>query len=175
MTRWACDTGPLLHLHQAGLLELLPCMGQISTAAAVVSEWRRHAPEIIQTAWPSWLSEEMLSPKALAIAHNWVTSGLLDIGEAETLAMAQEANSDGLLTDDAAAREMAVALGLKVSGSLGVVLSAAARGVLGRIEAIAALERLQNRSTLWLSAKVRNEARIALDRILESRGRQMRQ
>jgi predicted nucleic acid-binding protein len=100
---------------------------------------------------------------------------LLDIGEAETLAMAQEANSDGLLTDDAAAREMAVASGFQVSGSLGVVLSAAARGALGRIEASAALERLQNRSTLWLSAKVRQEGRIALDRILESQGRQMRQ
>lgn len=170
MKRWVCDTGPLLHLHQAGLLELLPGMGQIATAPAVANEWRRLVPDMAHTAWPSWLSENTLSVRALEVARNWGRAGLLDSGEAEALALAQETNSEGFVTDDTAAREMAAALGFEVSGSLGVVLSAAAREANDRVEAFAALERLQNRSTLWLSAKVRKEARLALERIVETRG-----
>jgi len=166
---WICDTGPLLHLHQAGLLELLPRMGQISTAPAVAQEWRRLEPGVAHAAWPSWLFEETLSKEALVIARNWVLAGLLDSGEAEALALAQERDSEGFLTDDAAAREMAVALGFEVSGSLGVVLSAVARGVVSVAEAFGTLEKLQTRSTLWLSTKVRKEARIALERIVEKR------
>jgi predicted nucleic acid-binding protein len=171
--RWVCDTGPLLHLHQAGLLELLPGMGQISTSPAVANEWRRLAPDVAHVAWPSWLSEETLSRNALAVAENWVKAGLLDSGEAEALALAKERDSNGFATDDAAAREMAVALGFDVSGSLGVILSAAARGAMGAAEAFDALERLRNNSTLWLSAKVRNEAHIALERIVQARGGQI--
>lgn len=133
---------------------------------------RRLVPDSAHAAWPSWLFEDVLSERALDVAQNWVRAGLLDNGEAEALALAQEQGSEGFVTDDAAAREMAVALGFEVSGSLGVILRAAARGAVSPIEAFDALERLQNRSTLWLSAKVRDEARIALERIVETRGSQ---
>lgn len=168
MKRWVTDTGPLLHLHQAGFLELLPGMGEMLTPPAVASEWRRLAPDFAQAGWPVWLSEVALPKEALAVADNWMRAGLLDRGEAEALALARVTESTGIVTDDAAAREMAAALGFEVSGSLGVVLLAAARGVLDRGEAFGALERLESHSTLWLSARVRTEARAALERIIQA-------
>jgi len=91
-------------------------------------------------------------------------AGLLDPGEAEALALANQLHAEWLLTDDTAARLVASRLGLEVHGSLGVVLWAAAVGHFNRAEAEATLEALSNTS-LWLSARVLDEARGALRQI----------
>jgi predicted nucleic acid-binding protein len=161
---FAADTGPLLHLEQAGLLDLLAGMGRVFTTSAVIDEWRRLG--VSET--PKWLTVKPVSANASAVAGSWIRSGLLHKGEAEVLAVACELKTDGFLTDDAAAREMASALGFEVRGSLGVVLGAASRGLLKAENAFAALDAMQSRSTLWLSARVRREAHAALRRILEN-------
>ncbi len=164
MKNFAADTGPLLHLEQAGLLDLLAGMGRVFTTSAVIDEWRRLG--VSET--PKWLTVKPVSANASAVAGSWIRSGLLHKGEAEVLAVACELKTDGFLTDDAAAREMASALGFEVRGSLGVVLGAASRGLLKAENAFAALDAMQSRSTLWLSARVRREAHAALRRILEN-------
>jgi len=68
---------------------------------------------------------------------------------------------DWFLTDDAAARLMAESLGMEVHGSIGVVLWAAAHRLIARIEAERPLTGLE-RSSLWMSPRVRAEARLAL-------------
>ena len=164
MKNFAADTGPLLHLEQAGLLDLLAGMGRVFTTSAVIDEWRRLG--VSET--PKWLTVEPVSANASAVTGSWIRSGLLHKGEAEVLAVACELKTVGFLTDDAAAREMASALGFEVRGSLGVVLGAASRGLLKGENAFAALDAMQSRSTLWLSARVRREAHAALRRILEN-------
>lgn len=89
----------------------------------------------------------------------------MDAGEAEAIALARQVQADWFLTDDAAARLFARALGLEVHGSLGIVLWAAAVGHLNRTAAETALNHLA-RSSLWVSAKVLAEARSALDQLL---------
>jgi len=88
----------------------------------------------------------------------------LDAGEAEAIALARQVQADWFLTDDAAARLFAQALGLEVHGSLGIILWAAAVGHLNRAAAEGALNRLAQ-SALWVSAKVLAEARSALDQL----------
>jgi predicted nucleic acid-binding protein len=88
----------------------------------------------------------------------------LEAGEAEAIALARQLSAAWFLTDDAAARVFAAALGLEVHGSLGVVLWAAARKHLSHEEAAAALDRLAH-SSLWISAQVLAEARAALERL----------
>jgi predicted nucleic acid-binding protein len=82
------------------------------------------------------------------------------------MALARQIGADWFLTDDAAARLLASALGIEVHGSLGILLWAAAVGHLGRIEAEAALSRLAA-SSLWVSGRVLEEARSALRRLFE--------
>ncbi len=164
MKNFAIDTGPLLHLEQAGLLDLISGMGRTFTTRTVMDEWRRLGVSTER----EWLAVEPVSANTAAMAGAWRISGLLHEGEAEVLAVACELRADGFLTDDAAAREMASALGFEVRGSLGVVLGAAARGTLQGEMAFAALEALESKSTLWLSARVRREAHTALRRIVET-------
>lgn len=168
MSRIVCDTGPLLHLQEAGCLEILQAAGEITIPPAVRAElidhgsfWDRHMPE--------WIEPAILEPGSIERAARWQQAGLLDAGEAEALSLATQLKAHWLLTDDTAARLIAQQQGLEVHGSLGVVLWAAATGHLHRFEAERALDALF-RSSLWLSSSIREEARTALRQIFSGRG-----
>lgn len=158
------NTGPLLHLIEAQSLELLKLVGQVHIPKAVVREVSRHQPT-----WsiPNWIKISPLSESNVAEAEAWQQASLLDLGEAEALALARQLSADWFLTDDTAARFLAQKLNLEVHGSLGVVLWAAAVGHLDRGEAEASLARL-SASSLWLSARVLSEAQKALAKLFET-------
>jgi predicted nucleic acid-binding protein len=118
--------------------------------------WRTHRPD--------WISVEPLSDPHAATAEAWRLAGLLDTGEAEAISLARQINADWLLTDDAAARLFASALGKEVHGSLGIVLWAAANAHLDHAEASSILNALAS-SSLWIAARVMAEARDALAQI----------
>jgi predicted nucleic acid-binding protein len=159
-----CDTGPLLHLSEVGRLDLLSSAGTIAIPAAVAEELDFHLP-----AWglnrPDWIRVDVLSPDAADQAIAWQTSGMLHAGEAESLALARQARCDWYLTDDAAARIFASSLGLEVHGTIGVVLWAAATGVLDKPETEFLLDRLANDSSLWVSPRILSEAKSALEQL----------
>ena len=161
--RIVSDTGPLLHLREAGTLDTLRTAGEVFIPLAVEaeitaldSEWSRDRPE--------WIAAVPLQPSFQEQASDWMKAGLLDPGEAEALALVHQLPADWFVTDDTAARVVALRLGLEVHGSLGVVLWAAASGHFSRAEAEDALSAL-SRSSLWLSARVLDEARTALGQI----------
>ncbi len=156
------DTGPILQLEEADVPDFLPRLGKVHVTPAVLSELHR------RSGWtrPAWLQVDQPSAKALREARAWTNSGLLHAGEAESLAHAKELPPDYFLTDDTAARTAGETAGLHVRGSLGVVLACAALRLCSREEAEKALDNLERRSTLWLSARVKLEARKALAAIL---------
>ena len=94
----------------------------------------------------------------------WQAAGGFHAGEAEAIVLARQKKADWFLTDDAATRLFVSLLGIEVHGSLGIVLWSAAHRYLNRKETEAALKRLEQ-SSLWLSAKIYQEARQALDDI----------
>jgi predicted nucleic acid-binding protein len=157
------DTGPLLHLHEAMLLSLLEHAGVIVMPKAVDNEMTLHVLDWYARK-PQWLTVTTVGAPYDVQAAGWQQSGLLEAGEAEAIALAHQLSAAWLLTDDAAARVFAMAMGLEVHGSLGIVLWAAAQEHLRREEAEAALDRLAQ-SSLWISARVLAEARAALDRL----------
>jgi predicted nucleic acid-binding protein len=161
--RVVSNTGPLLHLYEAELLALLEHAGAISIPKAVDSEMAQHEPNW-RARKPSWITVTTVTAPYNAQATRWQQAGLLDAGEAEAIALARQLNAHWFLTDDAAARVLAASLGLEVHGSLGVVLWAAAMRHLSRVEAEMALDRLAQ-SSLWLSARVIAESRVALERL----------
>ena len=163
MRRIVCDTGPLLHLGEAGLLDILSKAGLILIPPAVFAELTQ-----LDSKWkaglPEWVQVQSLKPQFSEASAAWLLAGLLDPGEAQALALATQEQADWLLTDDAAARMIAGHQCFEVHGSLGVVLWAAATGHLGQPEAEEALEAL-SRSSLWLSPRVLTEARAALRQV----------
>jgi predicted nucleic acid-binding protein len=159
------DTGPVLHLYEAGSLEILSLFGKVDLVPAVLAELQTHAPALFYEHVPAWVNPATPSADALSKASDWLTAGLLHAGEAEALAHAQAVGSNLFLTDDTAARVMAESLGISAHGSLGIILYGAATGHLSKSEAEGHLSSLASRSTLWLSALVRRKAEAALAEI----------
>jgi predicted nucleic acid-binding protein len=155
------DTGPLLHLSEAGALYLLSLVGEVHIPKMVEVELASYS-----TVWqkPAWLWVDSLVGTYVEEARNWQLSGLLDAGEAESVALARQRQAKWLLTDDAAARILAGSLGLEVHGSVGIVLWAAASKHLDRDGAEVALDNL-TKSSMWISARIVAEARKALDQL----------
>jgi predicted nucleic acid-binding protein len=86
-----------------------------------------------------------------------VQSLSLDLGEQASLTLMQNHAQAIFLTDDAAARLAAVALGYRVHGSIGVLIRAIRRGQLSRDEVIERLRELPVRSTLHIRPRLLQE------------------
>ena len=157
------DTGPLLHLLEAQALDLLKLTGEVHLPPAVAAEISRLAANWLSLN-TDWLNVTSLIAPHDAQALTWAQAGLLDPGEAEALALAQQLSADWFLTDDAAARVLATSLKIEAHGSLGIVLWAAANGHSNRDQAADVLDRLAQ-SSLWVSARVLAEARDALNKL----------
>ncbi len=168
MKRLVADTGPILHLHEAGALQLLPLIGKVFLPPVVVAELRAHSPSLWPGAFPDWAQPQTLSSENQQRALQWRRGGLLHGGEAESLALTLQIKPDWFLTDDAAARLMAESLSVEVHGSIGVVLWAAANNLVKKSEAEKYLTGLEQ-SSLWISQKVRIQARAALEKIFAAK------
>jgi len=163
-----CDAGPLIHLSEANCLDLLRPAGNVFLPHRVAIEVRSSVP--IAKQWPEWLQVVELHPHERKEAEMWQAAGGLHAGEAEALVLARRKKSDWFLTDDATTRLFVSLLGMEVHGSLGIILWNAAKGYLGREETESALKRLEATS-LWLSERIRREARQALEDIIGSSGK----
>ena len=121
------NSSPLIHLARIGRFGLLRSLFTPLTIPAavhreVVSEGRERpgAREVAQAISDAWIT-------VVALADS---SGLeqlraaLDDGEAEAIQLALQLQPDRVLLDEAPARRQAERLGLKVTGTLGVLLRA---------------------------------------------------
>ena len=95
--------------------------------------------------------------------EEWIKTKKIDAGEAEAIGLALQEQADWFLTDDAKARQFAESLGLEVHGSIAVLLWSVTTGLI-REKAIAnqLLDNLVN-SSLWISDRVAQKARTAID------------
>ena len=134
------NSSPLQYLYQADVLELLPALfGQVCVPEAVVAELeegRRRSVPLPPLAELSWLQVRTVRNRTLLplVTH-------LGDGEKEVLALGRELSEALLLLDDRDARRRAHALGLEISGTLGVLLLAKERGILDAVRPV--LDRLQ--------------------------------
>ena len=135
-----CHTSVLQYLHQIDLLDLLPALfGQVQIPGAVAAEMeegkRRNVPLPTLEAL-SWVTIRPVRDRTLLPL---ITS--LGDGEKEVLALGLEAADALLVLDDRNARRYATAAELEVTGTLGILILAKERGLLGSIRP--ALDRLQ--------------------------------
>lgn len=158
-----CDTGPVLHLHEAKLLDWLIAAGEILIPFAVEMELARLIPDWAKIRPDSIRVHGIKQPGDRRIQTACREAGL-HAGEAEALVLARQLRADWVLTDDAMARAVAELTGFEVHGSLGLVLWRAGHVDVTRDMAATALDRLAA-SSLWVSEVVLAEARAALDKI----------
>jgi predicted nucleic acid-binding protein len=127
------DTSPIRYLILCGTVDVLPHLYD-------------------QVVIPSTVREELAHPHAPAEVRGWVSvlpdwvriqaaqrldpSPHLGLGEREAIALARELQATALLVDERAARRVAAAQGLAVTGTVGVLERAAERGLLHLSEAL---------------------------------------
>jgi predicted nucleic acid-binding protein len=142
------DTSPLTALLTVGQADLLPKLfTEVAIPGAVEMELLRcHSP------LPAWL--RVLRVKDAAKVKNY--SQLVDAGEAEAIALAEEIKADRLLMDERKGRRLAREHGLAVVGLLGVVLLAKQSRLIPSARAL--LDRLDHEAGVYLGDNLKTDA-----------------
>ncbi len=125
--RIVVNTSPLVALDRIGQLDLLPALyGKIIRPQSVVDELKAGrsiyggTDSLYHAAWLETAEDppEMILRKELGA------------GETAAIALAFRIQADLIILDDLAARNVAVELGMNVTGTLGVLLAAHKKGIL---------------------------------------------
>jgi uncharacterized protein len=135
------NTTPLQYLHQVGLLAILPALvGPVLIPPAVDAELAvgrslgLDLPDPVQLDW--------LTIRQPTNASSALLPAGLDAGEAEVLALALECSDAVVVLDDALARRVAQSIGLRLTGTVGLLLDAKRAGLMTTITPV--LDTLQS-------------------------------
>lgn len=140
------DTTPLISLMKASRLDVLQKMfGEILIPEAVFEElttnesFQEETEQIRNCAFIRRVSVD--EQKSVAILRR--ATGL-DQGESEAIIYADDHQADFLLMDEAAGRKVAKAMGLRIMGTVGVLVNAFEDGILSAEDVEDAFEALRN-------------------------------
>lgn len=116
------DTSCLILFYKIGKLDLLnKVFGRITITNTVAIEYKRNLPDWIQIQDPS--SNLHLGLK-----------GFLDPGEATSIGLASEFKDSLLIIDEAKGRKLAKELGISLTGSFGILISAKKKGIIPQVK-----------------------------------------
>lgn len=117
------DTSCFIALSRIQSLDLLRSVyGSVTTTSIVANEFGRPLPDWVTIADP----DDELRLRTLALQ--------VDKGEASAIALAMETPGCTIILDDRKGRVVAAALGLSVTGTLGVVVKAKLQGHISSIK-----------------------------------------
>ncbi|MFK7905234.1 MAG: DUF3368 domain-containing protein [Chitinophagales bacterium] len=145
MPKILSNTSPLIALYNIGQLDILKELyGTVIITEDVKDEFHG--------AIPDWIIVKPVEDKAYQLN----LESVVDRGEASIIALAVEMSTieHVLILDDLKGRKLARKLGLKITGTLGVVLKAKVKGIIPLVKPI--LEDLKN-DGLWIATKIENE------------------
>jgi len=133
------DTSPLNYLVQINCDHVLPALYErVFVPSAVIEELGHPRAVVAVREWlarvPSWLVVEQVTEADDARLAR------LDLGERQAIQLARREHADLLLMDERLGVRLAREQGLAVTGTLGVLLQAARRGLLEMERALADLE-----------------------------------
>ena len=147
-----CNTSPLTNLAAIGQFDLLHQLyEEVHIAQGVWIELNaggRHWPGRNEVAGANWIKHHPVQNQALVTT----LERDLDLGEAETIAMALELGADLVLLDEKEGRHAARRLELHVLGVVGVLLEAKSNGRIGAVRPH--LDGLRQTAGFYLSTSV---------------------
>ncbi len=143
------DAGPLIHLDELGALKLLDGYAEILLPELVEREALVHRPNIRLSSIRGMVRVKSDSATDESLRRLATEFGL-HAGELAAISILKSRHGDCLLSDDAAARAAAEAIGFQVRGTIGLILRAWRRNQLPKSGAIELLKSLPAKSTLHL-------------------------
>ena len=137
------DTSPPLHLARVGRLDLIPAVvGRVLVPRTV---WG----ELVQAGTRADVVAALESAAWIEVVQDPPVQDLgLDAGETAAILLAEQLRADALLIDERDGRAVALARGIAVIGTLGIVAGARRSGVLDRAAPVVAQLRADG---FWLS------------------------
>ncbi|VXD17386.1 Similar to tr/Q55985/Q55985 [Planktothrix serta PCC 8927] len=139
------DTTPISELAKVELLDLLPqIFGKVVIPQGVFDELQtgQHpAASLVQNL--AWL--EVVTVNNQQGVEELQKSFNLDLGESEAIVLAEEIGASQLLIDEKAARKVAIARKLPLIGTVGILVLAKRRGLLGSVKDV--LNQMQVKGT----------------------------
>ena len=118
-----CNTSPLQYLHQLGVLHIVPALApRVVVPPAVVEELSAGAAQGVLLPDVRALDWIAICAPASAAVLSLVTD--LGPGETQVIALALENRDAVVVLDDAVARRVAETLGVRLTGTLGLLLDA---------------------------------------------------
>jgi len=147
------DTSVVLNLccvQQEHLLASL--FGRVLVPIEVASEFRRLAgadPRFSGLNLPAWI-EVLPSP----VPSPELAAANLDLGETAAIALCLSQSADALLVDESLGRAVALRMGLRTIGLLGILIDAKSRGVLEKVAPV--LEELERTAGFWIAPALRD-------------------
>ncbi len=151
------NAGPLMVLAKLNLLHLLKFLyGQVGFSRSVYAEtviegMRQGYDDACRL--ESFFRMEDWTPQEIDLATMSpdLREAHLDAGERDTLGLAVAASNALVLMDESEGREIARKHGVRVRGSLGVLVEAYQRGLIGADQLRACLAEMARREDIWVS------------------------
>lgn len=134
------DTSPIVYLLSIGHIDVLPRLfSKVLLPDAVLKELSHPtAPRVVSdwvTALPTWVEIKQVD------AIDDASLGALGAGERDAITLALSLHADLILIDERRGTAVALSKGFDVTGTLGVLLLAARRGLIDLADAFARLRR----------------------------------
>jgi len=140
------DTTPLISLLKTGRLDTLEKLfGEVRIPDAVFEELTsnpRYSDEA--AAIRSYPYIDIISVSDADAVEQVSREDGLDLGESEAIVLTQEISADLLLMDEARGRDVARSMGLRITGTVGILLLSYERGILNKDEIVDCVERLRD-------------------------------
>ena len=140
------DTTPLISLLKTGRLDTLEKLfGEVRIPDAVFEELTsnpRYSDEAVSIR--SFPYIDIISVSDTDAVEQVSREDGLDLGESEAIVLTQEISADLLLMDEARGRDVARSMGLRITGTVGILLLSYERGILDKDEIKDCVERLRD-------------------------------
>jgi len=156
-----CDAGPAIHLDELGCLDFLKDFQEVILPNTVLEEINRHRPSALNKTDLSFVQRPGKTPYSEPLLTLCKIFSL-DAGEVEALALMEQRPQALFLTDDAAARLVAIQMGFNVHGTIGILIRSIRRGQKSPKEVLDILKEVPLKTTLHIRHSLLQEIQLEI-------------
>ena len=152
------NTGPLIHLTEIGLIKALNIFQEVWITGEVKNELIHNKIPI-----PKKIKLMNLKPQFKDVSEILVNKFSLDLGEAQSIALALQEKADYFLTDDLDARTVANFHNVEAHGTIGIILYAFREKIINKETSIKKVNELYRISSLFITKDLINQVIKAIN------------
>jgi len=156
-----CDAGPAIHLDELDCIDLLKDFQEVLLPNTVWEEINRYRPSALKQADLPFVQRPGKTPSSEPLLTLCKIFSL-DAGEIEALALMEQRPQAMFLTDDAAARLVAIQMGFNVHGTIGILVRSIRRGYKSPEEVLDILRNIPDKTTLYIRHSLLQEIQLKI-------------